>query len=80
MHQNGQLIAVKRLSKTDKDSKLQFDNEVLLLTNLQHKNVVKLLGFCNQNDSRFLIYELLPNDSLRWFLYGEDYICLIVYN
>ncbi|KAK9706494.1 hypothetical protein RND81_07G129600 [Saponaria officinalis] len=65
---DGQEILVKRLDKEGTEEGLEFDKEVLLSANLQHKNLVKLLSFCVEKDSRILVYELLHNGSLEGFL------------
>ncbi|KAK9706527.1 hypothetical protein RND81_07G132400 [Saponaria officinalis] len=65
---DGQEILVKRLDKGGTEGELEFDKEVLLSANLQHKNLVKLLSFCIEKDSRILVYELLHNGSLEGFL------------
>ncbi|KAL9243537.1 hypothetical protein vseg_017412 [Gypsophila vaccaria] len=65
---DGQEILVKRLDNGVAESVLDFDKEVLLSANLQHKNLVKLLSFCVEKDLRILVYELLPNGSLEGFL------------
>ncbi|KAL1196352.1 Cysteine-rich receptor-like protein kinase 36 [Cardamine amara subsp. amara] len=78
--QNGQEIAVKRLAGGSGQGDLEFKNEVLLLTRLQHRNLVKLLGFCNEGNEEILVYEHVPNLSLDHFIFDEDKRLLLTWD
>ncbi|EOA19362.1 hypothetical protein CARUB_v10000409mg [Capsella rubella] len=76
----GQEIAVKRLKQGSGQGDIEFKNEVLLLTRLQHRNLVKLLGYCNEGDEEILVYEFVPNSSLDNFIFDEEKRLLLTWD
>ena len=49
---------------------LEFKNEILLMAKLNHRNLVKLRGFCLEGNERLLIYEFVSNGSLDQVIFG----------
>ncbi|GLT96200.1 hypothetical protein SLE2022_138430 [Rubroshorea leprosula] len=63
-------IAVKRVSK--KSGRQEFVAEVTTIGNLNHKNLVKLIGWCYESPELLLVYEYMPNGSLDKFIFSDD--------
>eukprot|EP00253_Pinus_taeda_P025369 PITA_25369 len=66
----GEVIAVKVLSLFSRQGIQYFLNEVDLLSKINHRNLVSLLGYCNKTAQVMLIYEHMSGGSLRDHLYG----------
>ena len=68
---NLQIVAIKQLDRNGLQGNREFLVEVLMLSLLQHENLVNLIGYCAEGDQRLLVYEYMPLGSLEDHLHGE---------
>lgn len=73
--QNGEMVAIKRAEKGSMQGGLEFKTEIELLSRVHHKNLVGLVGFCFEQGEQMLVYEFIPNGTLRENLIGQYSIC-----
>ncbi|KAJ4751367.1 Leucine-rich repeat protein kinase family protein [Rhynchospora pubera] len=69
---NGQLVAVKRAQEGSSQGSHEFRTEIELLSRVHHKNLVSLVGFCFEEGEQMLIYEYVPNGTLKDSLLGKS--------
>lgn len=69
---NGKVVAVKKLALGQSNRvKADFASEVTLISNVHHRNLIRLLGCCSKGPELLLVYEYMANSSLDRFLFGE---------
>ncbi|KAL0925232.1 hypothetical protein M5K25_003550 [Dendrobium thyrsiflorum] len=70
--EDGRMVAVKVLKRVDRQGEREFLAEVEMLSRLHHRNLVKLIGICTEENVRCLVYELIPNGCVESHLHGVD--------
>ena len=68
----GQTVAIKKAQQGSTQGGLEFKTEIELLSRVHHKNLVGLVGFCFEQGEQMLVYEYMPNGTLRESLSGKQ--------
>ncbi|KAJ0519747.1 putative protein kinase RLK-Pelle-WAK family [Helianthus annuus] len=67
------MVAIKQSKSIDKNQIKQFINEVIMLSEVNHSNIVRLLGCCLETQTPLLVYEFVTNKTLYHHLHEKDY-------
>jgi hypothetical protein len=72
LHKGRRLVAVKRLEKLVEEGEREFQAEMRATGRTHHRNLVRLVGYCNEGSKRLLVYEYMRNGSLADILFRAE--------
>ncbi|GLT65113.1 hypothetical protein SLA2020_375650 [Shorea laevis] len=75
---NGLKVAVKRSQPGSGQGLPEFQTEIMILSKIRHRNLVSLIGYCDERFEMILVYEFMENGTLRdhLYVYGANLPCL----
>ncbi|KAI7992653.1 L-type lectin-domain containing receptor kinase IX.1 [Camellia lanceoleosa] len=72
LKESNSYVAVKRISQGSKQGIKEYASEVKIISQLRHRNLVQLLGWCHDRRELLLVYEFMENGSLDYHLFKEN--------
>lgn len=73
---NNEVVAIKRCKTIDDRQKKEFGKEILILSQINHKNIVRIIGCCLEVEIPILVYEFIPNGTLFDLIHVKHAICI----
>jgi LRR receptor-like serine/threonine-protein kinase FLS2 len=74
---DGMIVAIKVFNLVVEGAFKSFETECGVLRNIRHRNLIKIISTCSNNDFKALVLEYMPNGSLQKWLYSQD-CCLSI--
>lgn len=68
---DGETVAIKRTIMASTKGKIHFNDELKIISNVHHRHLIRLLGYCSKGPLLYLVHEFMENGSLDQFLYGD---------
>ncbi|XP_060200946.1 G-type lectin S-receptor-like serine/threonine-protein kinase RLK1 [Lycium barbarum] len=65
------VVTIKKLDRVAHEAEKEFMTEVNVISQTHHKNLVHLIGYCNEGPHRLLVYEYMSNGTLASFIFGD---------
>lgn len=69
---NGKVVAIKQLKAGSGQGEREFQAEIEIISQVHHRHLVSLVGYCTFGSQRLLVYEFVPNKTLEFHLHGKD--------
>ncbi|CAH1436328.1 unnamed protein product [Lactuca virosa] len=79
LSENNRLVAIKRLNPSSRQGNVEFKNEVKMVSNFNHPNIIPFIGYCEEANEQIVVYEYATNISLDHHLQDPNKRCCLTW-